>query len=114
VPCGSHERWACPDVGSIFGHRVAGTQQHGESTIAVRGRNVQADGEGLDPDGPAEQPGPVFGKKRREQDFWKQAADDRRPADDPTPWFLAEDDGPELEVEAGRSAQMDGNDDLGR
>jgi hypothetical protein len=55
----------------------------------------------------------VFGKKRREQDFWKQAADDRRP-DDPTPWFLAEDDGPELEVEAGRSAQMDGNDDLGR
>jgi hypothetical protein len=56
----------------------------------------------------------VFGKKRREQDFWKQAADAQRPADDQTPWFLADDDGPELEVEAGRSAQMEGNDDLGR
>ena len=57
----------------------------------------------------------MFGKKRREgRDFFKQASEDRRTTEDDTPWFLADDDGPQLDVEAGRSARMDDEDDLSR
>jgi hypothetical protein len=50
----------------------------------------------------------MFGKRRRQDDdFFKRAATDRRTAEDERPWFLADDDGPELDVEAGRSARME-------
>jgi hypothetical protein len=104
----------------IFGHQVTRTQQHGESTIAVHGRNVQADVPPIPAHGLTRRRGgtsllPMFGRKRREsRDFFKQASEDRRTTEDDTPWFLADDDGPALDVEAGRSARMDGNEDLGR
>jgi hypothetical protein len=47
----------------------------------------------------------MFG--RRKQDSLKATAKARRKAEDETPWFMVEDDGPELDVEAGRSAAMD-------
>lgn len=55
----------------------------------------------------------MFGRKRREsRDFFKQAVADRRTTEDEQPWFLADDDQPELDLEAGRSARMDAGDDL--
>ncbi|MGK2948304.1 MAG: hypothetical protein ACSLFP_07005 [Acidimicrobiales bacterium] len=55
----------------------------------------------------------MFGRKRREsRDFFKQAVADRRTTEDEQPWFLADDDQPELDLEAGRSARMDDTDDL--
>jgi hypothetical protein len=49
----------------------------------------------------------MFGRKRRPKDPFRREAADRRTVDDEQPWFLAADDGPELDVEAGRSARMD-------
>jgi hypothetical protein len=49
----------------------------------------------------------MFGRKKQPKGFLAQEAADRRQVEDEQPWFLAEDDGPELEVEAGRSAAMD-------
>jgi hypothetical protein len=50
----------------------------------------------------------MFGRKRKPaDDFFKRAVAERRAAEDEQPWFLAPDDGPELEVDAGRSARMD-------
>jgi len=49
----------------------------------------------------------MFGrKKRQERDFFKRSIEDRRTAEDDQPWFLAEDDAPVLDIEAGRSARM--------
>jgi len=49
----------------------------------------------------------MFGRKRRSKDPFGREAADRRAVEDEQPWFLAEDDGPELDVQAGRSARMD-------
>jgi hypothetical protein len=49
----------------------------------------------------------MFGRRRKRDDLFERSAADRREAEDETPWFLTPDDGPELEVEAGRSARMD-------
>lgn len=49
----------------------------------------------------------MFGRKRKPKDFLKRAVAERREIEDEQPWFLAEDDGPDLEIEAGRSARMD-------
>jgi hypothetical protein len=57
----------------------------------------------------------MFGRKRKTTNFFKQSVKERRAAEDEQPWFLAADDGPELEVDAGRSARMeDRSDDPGR
>lgn len=48
----------------------------------------------------------MFGR-RRKQDFFERSAAERRVTEDEQPWFLAPDDGPELDVDAGRSARMD-------
>jgi hypothetical protein len=53
----------------------------------------------------------VFGRKRLPKDPLRRAAAERREVEDEQPWFLASDDGPELDVEAGRSAAMDASDD---
>lgn len=54
----------------------------------------------------------MFGKRRRQsRDFFKQAVEDRRSTEDEQPWFLADDDGPELDVDAGRSAKMSRDDE---
>ena len=52
----------------------------------------------------------MFGRKRQQRgdDFFQRAVEDRRATEDEQPWFLAPDAGPELEVDAGRSARMDG------
>ena len=55
----------------------------------------------------------MFGRKRVAKDPMQREAVERRKVEDETPWFLDEDDGPELDVEAGRSAAMDGSDELG-
>lgn len=52
----------------------------------------------------------MFGRKRQPKDFLQREAAERRKIEDEQPWFLTEDDGPALDVEAGRSARMD---DLG-
>ena len=49
----------------------------------------------------------MFGRKRQPKDFLQREAAERRKLEDEQPWFLADDDGPELDVEAGRSARMD-------
>lgn len=49
----------------------------------------------------------MFGRKRQPKDPFARAAADRRAVEDEQPWFLGDDDGPELDVEAGRSARMD-------
>jgi hypothetical protein len=57
----------------------------------------------------------MFGRKRQEKDPLRREAAERRKVEDERPWFLADDDGPDLEVDAGRSAamdDMDGSDDL--
>ena len=46
-------------------------------------------------------------KRRPGGDFFKESAKERRTTEDDQPWFLGDDDGPVLEVEAGRSARMD-------
>ncbi|MGV3758288.1 MAG: hypothetical protein ACO1PW_01940 [Actinomycetota bacterium] len=50
----------------------------------------------------------MFGRKRREPtDALRREAAERRRQEDERPWFLADDDSPDLEVEAGRSARME-------
>ena len=50
----------------------------------------------------------MFGKRQRhDRDVFKRSVADRRATEDEQPWFLQDDDAPELEVEAGRSASMD-------
>ena len=53
----------------------------------------------------------MFGRKRQPKDFLQREAAERRRLEDEQPWFLADDGGPELDVEAGRSARMDGPDE---
>lgn len=54
----------------------------------------------------------MFGRKRRvPRDVFDRALAERRAEEDERPWFLAEDDGPALDVEAGRSARMEGLDE---
>jgi hypothetical protein len=48
----------------------------------------------------------MFGR-RRKQDFFQRESAERRAAEDEQPWFMAPDEGPELDVDAGRSARMD-------
>jgi len=50
----------------------------------------------------------MFGRRRERKDFLQREADERRAREDEHPWFLADDDGPELDVEAGRSAREEG------
>jgi len=46
----------------------------------------------------------VLRRKKRDDEFdLKKEVKDRRAVEDEQPWFLAEDDGPELEVETNRS-----------
>ncbi len=54
----------------------------------------------------------MFGRKKLPKDFLEREAAERRKLEDERPWFLADDEGPELEIEAGRSARMDGTDEL--
>lgn len=51
----------------------------------------------------------MFGRKRQPKDFLALEAAERRKAEDEQPWFLAPDDAPDLDIEAGRSARMDGD-----
>jgi hypothetical protein len=51
-------------------------------------------------------------RKRDGGDFFKRSVSDRRSTEDETPWFLAEDDGPELEVEAGISSNLEDGEQL--
>ncbi len=53
----------------------------------------------------------MFGRKKQPKDFLQREAAERRKQEDEQPWFLADDDGPDLDIEAGRSARMDGPDD---
>jgi hypothetical protein len=39
-------------------------------------------------------------------DFFKRSVDERRASEDETPWFLADDDGPELQVETGIGSNL--------
>lgn len=56
----------------------------------------------------------MFGRRRKKAgDFFERSVEDRRAAEDEQPWFLGPDDGPELEVDAGRSARMDEEGDGG-
>ena len=55
----------------------------------------------------------MFGRKRQPKDPLRREAQERRQREDEQPWFLVEDDGPELDVDAGRSAAMDRSDELG-
>jgi len=51
---------------------------------------------------------PMFGRKRRvPRDAFDRELAERRAVEDEQPWFLADDDGPALDVEAGRSARME-------
>ena len=58
---------------------------------------------------------PAMFKRRKaaKPDFFRDSVKDRRATEDEQPWFLAEDDGPELTVEAGRSAAMEAEEDGG-
>jgi hypothetical protein len=49
----------------------------------------------------------MFGRRRQPKDFLAREAAERRKVEDEQPWFLADDDAPDLEIEAGRSARMD-------
>jgi hypothetical protein len=49
----------------------------------------------------------VFGRKRQPKDPFRRSAADRRAVEDEQPWFLAPDEEPDLDIEAGRSARMD-------
>ena len=50
----------------------------------------------------------MFGKRRRhDQDVFRRSVAERRATEDERPWFLQDDDAPELEVDAGRSASME-------
>lgn len=75
----------------------------------MAGQGVQRSG--LDRSSPLGQPARMFGRKRRDKDFFRRSVADRRAAEDEQPWFLAPDDGPELEVDAGRSARMEDRSD---
>jgi hypothetical protein len=66
----------------------------------------------LTPGRTADQPAHMFGRTRRAKDFFQQSVEDRRATEDEQPWFAAPDDGPELEVDAGRSARMEDDGDL--
>lgn len=70
-------------------------------------------GSGLTARRHAGQPAPMFGRKRRNDDFFQRSVEDRRATEDEQPWFAVPDDGPELEVDAGRSARMEDDGDLG-
>jgi hypothetical protein len=39
-------------------------------------------------------------------DFFRRSVDERRATEDEAPWFLADDDGPDLEVEAGIGSNL--------
>lgn len=54
----------------------------------------------------------MFGRRREKEDTLAREAAERRKLEDEQPWFLGDDDAPELDVEAGRSARMEGSDDL--
>ena len=56
---------------------------------------------------------PAMFKRRRaaRPDFFRDSVKERRAAEDEQPWFLAEDAGPDLDIEAGRSAAMEAEDD---
>ena len=45
-------------------------------------------------------------RKAAKPDFFRDSVKERRAAEDEQPWFLADDDGPDLEVEAGRSGRQ--------
>lgn len=50
----------------------------------------------------------ALGRRRKQQnrDPFDHLADERRRAESETPWFLEQDDGPELEVQAGISSNL--------
>jgi hypothetical protein len=50
-------------------------------------------------------------RKRPSQDVFERSLSDLRATEDEQPWFLGDDDVPELDVEAGRSARMDDGED---
>ena len=60
--------------------------------------------------------GPDVFKRRKagKPDFFRDSVKDRRATEDEQPWFLAADDAPELDIEAGRSAAMEAEDDPGQ
>ena len=88
--------------------RTQRARKHGESRIAASGGDVQS----------REQPGTrflaVFGRKRQPKDPFRRSAADRRAVEDEQPWFLAPDEEPDLDIEAGRSARMDDPEGPGR
>jgi hypothetical protein len=52
-------------------------------------------------------------KKQAGNDFFKASVDERRSIEDEAPWFLEDDDAPQLDLEAGRSARMKPKDQQG-
>ena len=51
----------------------------------------------------------VFGRRKRPKasdDVFKQSIDERRATEDDQPWFLADDDAPDLDVEAGIGSNL--------
>ena len=52
-------------------------------------------------------------KRRRasKPDFFRDSVKERRATEDDQPWFLAEDDQSDLDIDAGRSAAMEAEDD---
>ncbi len=48
----------------------------------------------------------MFKRRRERKEFLQQEADERRQREEEHPWFLGDDDGPELDIEAGVSARM--------
>jgi len=48
----------------------------------------------------------MFGRKRQPKDFLQREAAERRQQEDEQPWFLTDDEGPDLDIEAGRSARL--------
>jgi hypothetical protein len=48
----------------------------------------------------------AFGRRKQREFDFKRASKERRKGEDSEPWFLADDDGPELEVETGKSSNL--------
>ena len=53
-------------------------------------------------------------RKTQDPDFFRHSVKERRAVEDEQPWFLTDDGAPELEVETGRSAAMEAEDEDGQ
>jgi len=81
-------------------------RKHGEQRIAASRPIVQRAAAAV-----RYVPGMFKRRRATKPDFFRDSVKDRRATEDEQPWFLGEDDGPTLEVEAGRSAAMEAEDE---